>query len=208
MGTSKFSYATDVPDSRKLLKAWLRNVSLTQTTYANLLNSLSRGKSHNEYSSIGKLLEYCPKLRQTLDPRLLDYWLDKAEGWAEVDTLCQGNFTAEELLSNWQTWQKLLEKFVANKNIHKRRAALVLLTGPVRHSSDERLAKLAFQNIEKLKAEKHILITKAISWVLRGLIKYHRSEVEVYITKNTDSLPKVAIRETINKLKSGRKSGK
>ncbi|MBI2314815.1 DNA alkylation repair protein [Candidatus Daviesbacteria bacterium] len=35
------------------------------------------------------------------------------------------------------------------------------------------MADLAFENIDKLKAEKDVLITKAISWVLRSLIKNH-----------------------------------
>jgi len=40
------------------------------------------------------------------------------------------------------------------------------------------------------------------------LIKHHRQEVEDYLKDNSDSLPKIALRETRNKLKSGRKSGK
>lgn len=209
IGSNKFSYSINTPSSRKLVKDWVKEHSdLSLSEYTDLLNSLSLGKSHNEFSVIGKLLEYYPSLRKELNPKLLDSWLNHAEGWAEVDTICQGNFTADEMISHWSDWNKLIENFTTSKNVHKRRASLVLLTGPVRHSLDNRLSDLAFSNIDKLKKENDILITKAISWLLRDLIKYHRQEVEIYLDKNLNTLPKIAIRETKNKLKSGRKSGK
>jgi len=209
IGSNKFSYPIDTPSSRKLVKDWVKKHSdLTLGEYTDLLNSLSLGKSHNEFSAIGKLLEYYPSLRKELNPKILDGWLNHAEGWAEVDTICQGNFTADEILSHWSNWNKLIEDFSESKNVHKRRASLVLLTGPVRHSLDNRLSDLAFNNINKLKKENDILITKAISWLLRDLIKYHRKEIETYLNKNLNSLPKIASRETKNKLKSGCKSGK
>lgn len=205
VGTSKFSYPMNVPTSRTLLKDWLKKTDLTPDEYTDLLNSLSQGKSHNEFGAIGKLLEFCPKLRKTLSSELLGSWLDRAEGWAEVDGICQSNFSAEELLSNWSVWKQMIERFSTSKNVHKRRASLVLLTGAVRRSSDQRLSALSFKNIEKLKNEKDILITKAISWLLRDLISYHREEVKRYLKNNSDSLPKIAVRETTNKLKTGRK---
>ena len=208
IGSGKFSYPINTPSSRELIKNWLKSVKLTPEIYSELLLSLSKGKSHNEFSAIGKLLEFCPQFRRTLNPQVLDTWLNHAEGWAEVDTICQGNFTADEILFHWSNWNKLIEDFTKSKNVHKRRASLVLLTGPVRHSLDNRLSDLAFNNIDKLKKENDILITKAISWLLRDLIKYHRQEVEAYLEKNLNTLPKIAIRETSNKLKSGHKSGK
>ncbi len=209
IGSSKFSYSIGTPSSRKLLKDWLKKIpTLTPKEYRELLDSLARGKSHNEFSAIGKLLEFCPKLRRTLDPQVLDSWLNNAEGWAEVDSLCQSNFTAEEMLYRWSDWQRVIENFSNSKNVHKRRASCVLLTGPVRHSPDARFSNLAFTAIDKLKAEKDILITKAISWLLRDLVVHHHREVESYLEKMSVDLPKIAVRETINKLKSGRKSGK
>lgn len=150
-------------------------------------------------------MEYLPKLRKELDPFLLDSWLDYAHGWAEVDCICQSNFTAEELLGNWDKWSKLLDRFVKDKNVHKRRASLVLLVKAVGQSMDIRLSDLAFANIELLKSEKDILITKAISWLMRSLIKNHRKELEEYLAKNENSLPKIALRETRRKLLTGKK---
>jgi hypothetical protein len=44
----------------------------------------------------------------------------------------------------------------------------VLLTGPVSRSDDARFRDLAFEMTERLKRERIILITKAVSWLLRS----------------------------------------
>lgn len=206
MGTSKVFYSLRSEVKNRIVKDWIRNhkdISLIE--YQKFLNSLYNGKSHEEFSFAGRLLEYLPKFRAQLDPECLNKWLDNAEGWGEVDSMCQSNFSAKEMLANWRKWEKLLTKFAKDKNIHKRRASLVLLTKAVRESDDKRLSDLAFANISKLKKEKEILITKAVSWLLRSLIKNHKIEVQKYLKENTD-LPKIAIRETRAVLLTGKKT--
>jgi len=78
----------------------------------------------------------------------------------------------------------------------------------LRQSDDERLSKLAFENIENLKSEKEILITKAVSWLLRSLVKFHKNEVAIYLKENKVSLPKIAYREALAKVETGRKNRK
>ena len=209
IGSGKLLYPINSPSSRILIKEWLKSKpNLTFREYTDLLDSLALGESHNEFQVIGRLLEYRPKLRRLLPPDSLNLWLSYAEGWAEVDGICQSNFSFAEMLSHWEDWRKAIEAFLHSENVHKRRASLVLLTGPVRNSDDKRLSELAFRNIDELKHEKDILITKAISWLLRELITNHREEVREYIEKNDDALPRIAVRETVNKLNYGRKSGK
>lgn len=204
VGTTKPVYFLKAVDIRKIFANFQkRHPEMTSTEFTDLLDSLSQGKTYNEFVAIGLLLGKYPHLRRIIDPFCLDRWLEFAEGWAEVDVICQLNFTAVEMLERWETWQKLLNHLVQSENVHKRRASLVLLTKPLRESEDPRLAELALSNIETLKAEKHILITKAVSWVLRSMIKHHRSEVERYLDENAASLPKVAVRETRNKLVGG-----
>ena len=189
--------------ARKIVKE--NNPDIKQ--FISLIDSLySNATTFEEMDIAARLLNVTPKLKVQIDPTKLDLWLNYTHGWAEVDGLCQSNFLPEELLDNWPVWEKLLIKFSKDKNIHKRRASLVLLTKSVRHSPDKRLANLAFKNINRLKKEKEILITKAVSWILRSLIKYHRSEVENYLKKNKNVLPKIAIREVTNKLLTGKKS--
>ena len=90
----------------------------------------------------------------------------------------------------------------------KRRAALVLLVTPTRTSDDPRFADLAFAVVTRLAPERDILITKAVSWLLRSLVTRHRDTVIAYLDANADSLPAIAIRETRTKLKTGTKSGR
>jgi len=80
-----------------------------------------------------------------------------------------------------------------------------LLTKALRQSDDPRLSKLAFANVENLKGETDILITKAVSWILRSLVSFHKDEVLRYLENNKDSLPKIAYRETLSKALTGRK---
>lgn len=205
-GTTKFCYLIDANAVRQIVRKWIRmHPELSPHEYVELLSSLFRGKSHDELCVAGRLLELTPKLRKTVEPHLLDTWLNSAEGWAEVDSICQSDFSAEELLASWDKWKALLIRLASDNNVHKRRASLVLLTKPVRESEDSRLADLAFMNIEKLKHDKSILITKAISWLLRALTKNHRQRVEAYLDENKEDLPKIALRETKKKLLTGTK---
>jgi 3-methyladenine DNA glycosylase AlkD len=207
VGTSKTFYAIGTAAERAIIKGWIRrHPNLTEAEYIELLNSLCQGESINEISIASELLESLPKLRKAVVPRCLDEWLNRVQGWAEVDSFCQSKFSAAEVLSNWKEWEGLLTKLASDDNVHKRRASLVLLTKPVRDSDDTRLADLAFANIDKLKKDTEILVTKAISWLLRDLIKHNRQRVETYLKENENTLPRIAFRETKAKLLTGRKT--
>jgi 3-methyladenine DNA glycosylase AlkD len=168
-------------------------------------NLYFQATTFEEMHLAGAILNHNPKLKTEAGLQKLNTWLNFTHGWAETDVLCQNNWDTEIILTNWLKWAKLLTKFATSKNIHKRRASLVLLVHPVRYSADQRLADMAFANIELLKNEKEVLITKAVSWILRALLVYHRQEVVGYLAKNQDTLPKIAIREVTNKLTRGKK---
>jgi 3-methyladenine DNA glycosylase AlkD len=205
-GSAHVSYHLSSPVKRKIAKEFLaRHKNLFQKEFTELVYSLYKAESLDEKHIAGILLGYAKSHRMNISPRAVNSWLNHLQGWAEIDSLCQSNFTAEEMLSHWKEWKPLLGGFSKDKNISKRRASLVFLTGPVRKSDDERLSALAFQNIERLKSEKSILVTKAISWLLRNLIAKHKKEVVAYLNQNSGSLPRAAVRETMRKLLTGRK---
>ncbi|MBI3397372.1 DNA alkylation repair protein [Candidatus Woesebacteria bacterium] len=207
--STHFSYHLQTSDSKNIAKEFKNKYKdLNLNEFILLLNSLYLAPSYSEKAMGSRLLGLYSKLRDELDPGNIDTWLNDLVGWVEVDGLSQSNFTGKEILSKWNDWSILLKKLNKDKNINKRRASLVLLTEPTSHMPDKRISDLAFENIDALKSEKDILITKAISWILRSLIKYHIDEVENYMNKNDNVLPKVALRETRNKLMTGRKSGK
>lgn len=206
LGNRHPRYPISIPSLRKIAKDWMTaHRDLAAANLALLFTSLIKGKSSTEKCMVGILLDYAKIDQRKFNPKLFNDWLNYLEGWAEVDSLCTGKYSQTEILSQWKTWKPLLIQFSKDKNIHKRRASLVLLCSPLRKSEDPRLASMALQNVGKLKGEKEILITKAISWVLRSMVKLHRSSLEMYL-KEESGLPSIAVRETMRVLKTGRKT--
>lgn len=206
-GNNEKSYGLSHPQLKRLVRGWYTaHKDLSLKEFEELLDSLYlKAQTSTEKYVAGILLDSYPKLRTGLPPSRLDKWLSDLSGWALVDSLCQARFSSREMNEKWLAWSKVLKDFNKSKNISKRRASLVLLVRPVREGGGERFAQLALESIENLKHEKDILITKAISWLLREMIKHYREVVEDYLAENKESLPKVALREVTNKLRTGRK---
>jgi 3-methyladenine DNA glycosylase AlkD len=208
LGNSHPRYSISIPILRKIAKKWMSSHrSLSVSKFAALLTSLIKADSSTEKTLVGILLDYSTMEQRKFDPKLFDRWLNYLQGWAEVDSLCTGRYSDSEILSQWKTWRPQLIKFSKSKNIHKRRASLVLLCSPLRKSVDPRLARMALQNTHRLKNEKEILITKAISWVLRTLAKHHRPTL-IQFMNNESGLPAIAVRETWRVLETGRKTSR
>jgi 3-methyladenine DNA glycosylase AlkD len=206
-GNSHHARNISVPRRRQMVKNFIvHHTTLTELEYINLLTDLYTSNSYDEKCMAGYLLEYTPKLRPLINPYQFSTWLDYLEGWAEIDSSCQSTFKSSELLDNWELWSKLLDQLSHDPNINKRRASLVLLTQPVKHSPDTRLSEKAFELIDTLSQEKEIVITKAISWLLRSLVKNHKSDVAKYLVDNQQTLPKIALRETNQVIATGRKT--
>lgn len=206
LGTNKIYHDFSTIEIKDLAKNLVKENNLNQDQLIDLINSLYKfGTTYTEIAIAANLVNQYLKLKYKFDPQHLDTWLNYTCGWAENDVLCQSNFTSDILLSNWSEWKKIINKFVVDKNINKRRASLVLLTKSLSQSDDFKLSKLAFTNIEKLKLEKEILITKAVSWLLRSLVKFHKKEVLEYLEANKDTLPKIAYREALSKALTGKK---
>ena len=205
--THKF-YAVPVPVRRRFLKSLIKEHKSTTDAAAwlELVDTLFAGQSHEEKTMGAYLLDYLPAVRATVSLQRINGWLGELVGWAEVDALCQNVFQPEELIQNWSAWEKFLTRLAKDSNINKRRAALVFLTGPTSKSSDAQLHSQAYKTIELLKTEKDILITKAISWLLRSMTDSQPDSVAQYVESNSDTLPKIAVRETRKKLRTGKKN--
>ena len=199
-------YGLSAPVLRGVAREWVRaNKDAPPDEFVRLLDSLFRGESLEEKVLAALLLGYGKAARAAVSTKNLDAWLDHLVGWAEIDALCSNIFKPDEALAKWKDWERLVKRLARDENINKRRAALVFLTGFVRHSDDKRFSALAFETIERLKSEREIIITKAVSWLLRNLTIRHKTSVAAYIAKNETSLPAIAVRETTRKIKTGRK---
>jgi len=197
------------PERRQIIKGWLaRRRTVADADLLALADSLFEGETHEERTLGALMLQASRRARRAATPARVDGWLGQLNGWAEIDTLCASVFGPEELGAGWPAWKALIEALAGDANINKRRAALVLLVTPTRASDDIRFRDLGFAAVERLKSERDILITKAVSWLLRAMSAHHAAEVGAYIDAHAGELPAVAVRETRAKLRTGRKSGR
>lgn len=204
LGNDHPRYAINNPEMRSIAREFMRtNQDMRPSDLAQVITSLVQGESGTEKMMAGFLLDYSKLPQRKFHPSLFDTWLDELVGWVEIDTLCTGKYSRTEIPAQWRTWRALLAKFSRSKNIGKRRASLVLLCAPMRYTQEADMARLAFGNIARLFNEKEVLITKAISWLLRSMIALYRKEVIDFVNANTEALPAIAVRETRIKLKTG-----
>jgi|WetSurMetagenome_2_1015567.scaffolds.fasta_scaffold122454_2 3-methyladenine DNA glycosylase AlkD len=207
LGTGSHSLNVSVPARRKIARDWrAAHKDWPTPQVLALVDELVQGDTHEEKTLGLLILEFLGPARRPFGPAEVDRWLGHLVGWAEVDSLCQSMFGPDDMLGDWPAWSARIRELARDPNINKRRAALVLLTRPTRTSPDPRLSALAFEVIDKLKAEKPIIITKAVSWLLRSLADQHREALADYLEAEQDNLPKIAVRETRAKLKTGRKT--
>ncbi len=207
LGNQHPRYAISSSLLRGIGKEWVTaNVDLSADAFAEVLNDLIHGESATEKWMAGILLDYSKREQRKFDPRLFDTWLDQLEGWAEIDAVCTSKYTRTEIVNQWSKWKPLLIKFSKSKNISKQRASIVFFCSPLSQFENADLSEIVLQNVDRLKSEKSVLITKAISWILRSMIKHNRTAVEKFLAEKGPELPRIAVRETMVKLETGRKT--
>jgi 3-methyladenine DNA glycosylase AlkD len=202
-------FNVSAPELRRIARAWLTaHRGEADADLTAVADRLFGGEVYEEKVLAAVMLGYSARVQRLVTPAMVGRWLDDLNGWAEIDSLCAGAFWAGTLAADWPAWKALTLRLAGDPNINKRRAALVLLTAPTRRSDDSRFRDLAFEVIERLKSERPILITKAVSWLLRSMTARHAAAVAAYLEANAASLPAIAVRETRVKLATGTKSGR
>jgi 3-methyladenine DNA glycosylase AlkD len=202
-------FNVSAPHMRRIGRAWLAaHRKASDAELLAVVASLFTGEAYEEKVLAAILLAANARMRRLGTPTLVDGWLGHLQGWAEIDSLCASVFGPDELEADWRAWRDLIRRLSRDSNINRRRAALVLLTRATRTSSDPRYGDLAFEVIEQLKGERPILITKAVSWLLRSMANHHGAAVASYLDANAATLPAIAVRETRVKLATGTKSGR
>lgn len=207
LGTRKKFLNLKSKDRNKLLRHYLpllRQAGGAETQ--RLLDLLFSSATFEHLNLAGKVFSLSPKVRSRTKFSVLGRWLASTHGWAECDSICQAAFTGQEVLERFDEWRGTIERFCRSPNIQLRRASLVLQVKPVRQLADQELRTLAFTTIETLKVEREILITKAVSWLLRSLSVLDKEETREYLERNKTTLPSIAYRETSCKILTGKKS--
>ena len=207
LGSPHPLYRLKSADMRTIARTWARDHrDLSASEFIRVIRSLVLGKSCTEKQMAGLLLDYSKGPQREFEPGLFDHWLNHLVGWVEVDTFCTGRYPEAEVPRRWPAWKKVLNQLSRSPNINKRRASLVLLCSPLRKNPDPRLLRQALTAVDRLGGEKEVIITKAISWVLRSAAVHHAAVVKKYVTSNAERLPSIAVRETLTKITTGTKT--
>ncbi|OQB05900.1 MAG: DNA alkylation repair enzyme [bacterium ADurb.Bin212] len=206
LGTKRKFIGLKSPDRNKVLNLVAHDLKKREAAEVKaILDQLFASDIFDDYNFAGKLLTRLPQVRKSLKMSRIKSWLQNSNGWAECDSICQSLFDFKEVLERWTEFENIINECRISKNIQLRRASLVLQVKPNRNCADPKLRHLAFETIEKLKSEKDILITKAVSWLLREMSRLSSHEVKEYLERNKDSLPAIAYRETMKKIETGKK---
>ena len=206
LGTNKEYLNIPAPARDKIIsKVIVETSDLPPEKIIEILDELFSSGIYDYINFAGKFLSKNKTIRNSISLDQLESWIAQTKGWAECDSICQSMFGGVEVLDRWKEWARAIKEFSSSDNIQIRRASLVLQTRPAREVTDLNFRRLAFITIEKLMDERDILITKAISWLLRDLSIKNKTEVRKFLKTNQSVLPAIAYRETMKKIETGKK---
>jgi len=197
-----------MPDLRQIAKDWKRaHESVSHDELLSLVEALWNGGLQEERILAMELLQTQRRLILGLAWDHFDRWRCKAENWVLTDTL-GSRILAPWILAEPESRLEFLSGLVADEDLWSRRLALVTTCPINRGHTGLTIPDLTLELVERVKAERDPMITKAVSWSLRELSKTHPDVVAVYVDRQRDTLAAHVIREVENKLRTGLKSGK
>jgi 3-methyladenine DNA glycosylase AlkD len=200
-------YGVRVPQLRKIAQAWYRaHKQIACDDLATLVETLWNGESREERSLAVLLLEHYGDQVPDLSKEHFDRWRQSLDSWESTDGL--GWILALWLAGDPDTGLDYLWELIADGDVWSRRLALVTTARINRGKMGFTIPKLTLQLIDRVKEERHPMITKAVSWALREMTKTHPDQVAAYLEDNRDVLASHVVREVDNKLRTGLKSGK
>lgn len=195
-----------VPILRKIAKNWLKkNKDVSDKDFLDLLQTLWKQPIYELRSLTQELLMANKKFLKQFDWKVGESWLNDVNNWAHCDVL------STQILGFLVLWDKShlksLKSYLKKPGKWHRRAAIVSLIQLIRKKeiSPGEVLKM----IDQIKKDQDPMIQKAISWVLREMIRAgYKKEVEKYLHQNQTKFATYVVREVTNKLKTGLKSGK
>ena len=195
-----------VPILRKIAKDWLRkNKDISDKEFLTLIQTLWKQPIFELRSLAQELLMAQRKFLKKFDWKIGESWLNDVDNWGHCDIL------STQILGFLVLWDKShlksLKSYLKKPGRWYRRAGIVSLIQLIRKK--EIKAGEVLSMIDEIKRDKDPMIQKAISWVLREMIRAgEKKEVERYLRQNRKLFASYVIREVNNKLRTGLKSGK
>ena len=200
-------YGLRVPQLRDIARAWGRaHQQVARDDLVALVEALWNGESREERMLFTYLLEHYKHLVPDLTRAHFEGWRRGLDNWEMADGL--GWVLALWLLGDPDTRLNYLWELIADKDVWSRRLALVTTTPINRGHTGFTIPDLTLELVDRVKEERHPMITKAVSWALREMTKSHPDQVAAYLEENRGVLAARVVREVRNKLRTGLKSGK
>ena len=197
-----------VPVLRKAAADWQRaHKTADRDDVMKLVEALWDGESREERMLAVYTLSRYKRFIPDLTWKDFDRWRRRVDNWETGDGL------AMWVLSPWIAADQgarldHLRALIADSDMWSRRLALVA-TVPLNRTSDGPAASdLTFELVDVVKEERGAMMTKAVSWALRGMAKTHPSRVAAYIRSEREILAPHVVKEVTSKLETGLKSGK
>jgi 3-methyladenine DNA glycosylase AlkD len=194
-----------VPDLRMIAEDWQRShAEIDSETLLALVGALWEGQTREECLLALFLLERYQRVIPLIGWERFDRWRKDLNNWELTDYLAQKIF-GEWLLSDPESRLDHLWELIEAPDVWSRRMALVATTWLNRGRADVSFPDLTLQLVDRVREDRHPMITKAVSWALRELSKRYPEQVWCYVNENRDELAADVIREVVRKIKTSRK---
>lgn len=201
-------YGVRVPQLREMARDWQQaHKKVAREDLMVLVEALWAGDSREERMLAVHLLLRYKRWIKTLSWDHFDRWRRQVDNWEVCDGLSQWVMGAW-ILDDPQSRLDRLRELIADEDLWSRRMALVATAWLNRGYEGFSCPVLTLELVDRTRAERDPMITKAVSWALRGLIKLHPERVEAYLETHRDELAGHVTREVENKLRTGLKSGR
>lgn len=200
-------YGLRVPQLRDIVHAWVRDhKQVVCDDLVALVEALWNGESREERMLVTYLLEHYKHCAPDLTKGHFERWHRGLDNWEVTDGL--GWVLALWLLGDPDARLGYLGELIADEDVWSRRLALVATATINRGHTGFTIPDLTLELVDRVKEERHPMITKAVSWALREMTKSHPGQVIAYLEENQEVLVAHVVREVNNKLRTGLKSGK
>jgi 3-methyladenine DNA glycosylase AlkD len=200
-------YGLRVSQLRDIARAWGRDhKQVACDDLVALVEALWSGDSREERMLATYLFEHYKHCAPSLTKAHFECWRRDLDNWEMTDGL--GWLLAIWLLGDPDTRLDYLGELIADEDVWSRRLALVATTPINRGHTDFTIPDLTLGLVDRVKEERHPMITKAVSWALREMTKSHQDRVAAYLEENREALAAHVVHEVNNKLHTGLKSRK
>ena len=200
-------YGVRMPHLQEIARDWQRDhEEVSDDDLLGVVEVLWDGESQEERVLAVELLVRYRRRIPGLAWDHFDRWRRKVDNWGLGDGLGT-KVMAPWLLADPAARLGHLEDLIADEDVWSRRLALVATVPINRGHTELTIPDLTLRLVEQVAEEQHPMITKAVSWALRGMVKTHPDRVAAYLEDRQDVLAAHVVREVRNKLRTGLKSG-